>query len=58
MKIHRTKHNEPDGRERRRWRRIGTRRKRAQEPDLEPAHDQPWVPTSGLTDRIRRSPRE
>jgi hypothetical protein len=25
---------------------------------LEPAHDQPWVPTSGLTDRKRRSPRQ
>lgn len=24
----------------------------------EPAHDQPWVPTSGLTDRQRRSPRQ
>ncbi len=27
-------------------------------PDLEPQHDQPWIPTSGLIDRIRRSPRQ
>lgn len=26
--------------------------------DLEPAHDQPWVPTNQLADRVRRSPRE
>lgn len=27
-------------------------------PDLEPTHDQPWVPTNQLADRVRRSPRE
>lgn len=27
-------------------------------PDLEPAHDQPWVPTNQLADKVRRSPRE
>jgi hypothetical protein len=58
MKLHRSKKNEPDGRERRRWRRFGVRRRKVEQPDLEPAHDQPWVPTSGLTDRVRRSPRE
>ncbi len=26
--------------------------------DVEPAHDQPWVPRNGLTDRVRRSPRQ
>jgi NMD protein affecting ribosome stability and mRNA decay len=26
--------------------------------DPEPAHDQPWVPRDGLTDRVRRSPRQ
>ena len=36
------------------WR--GTRRH--DEPTTEPAHDQPWVPTSGLADRVRRSPRQ
>lgn len=58
MKFRRTKNDEPGDRERRRWRRIGARRAPTQQPDLEPAHDQPWVPTSGLTDRLRRSPRE
>jgi hypothetical protein len=59
MKFRRTKNNEPGGRERRRWRRMGARRAPpTHQPDLEPAHDQPWVPTSGLTDRLRRSPRE
>lgn len=42
-------------RRRSRWWR-GSRGK--DQPDLEPSHDQPWVPTSGLTDRIRRSPRQ
>ena len=27
------------------------------QPDLEPAHDQPWVPKNSLTDRLRRNPR-
>ena len=57
MKFRRPKHNEPDRNERRRWRRLG-RRAPARQPDLEPAHDQPWVPTDGLTDRVRRSPRQ
>jgi len=26
--------------------------------DLEPQHDQPWIPTNQLADRVRRSPRE
>ena len=26
--------------------------------DLEPAHDQPWVPRSAFADRVRRSPRQ
>lgn len=26
--------------------------------DVEPAHDQPWVPRDGLADRVRRSPRQ
>ena len=58
MKFRRKKNNEPDRAERRRWRRFGTRRTPPRPPDLEPEHDQPWVPTSGLTDRLRRSPRE
>ena len=31
---------------------------REQAPDVEPAHDQPWVPTNQLADKVRRSPRE
>ena len=27
-------------------------------PDLEPQHDQPWIPTNQLDDRVRRSPRQ
>ena len=27
-------------------------------PDPKAPHDQPWVPRSGLTDRIRRNPRK
>ncbi|MEX2032908.1 MAG: phosphoribosyltransferase family protein, partial [Dehalococcoidia bacterium] len=27
-------------------------------PDLEPPHDQSWVPRDGLSDRLRRSPRQ
>ncbi len=34
--------------------RRGTRPRRL---SVEPQHDQPWVPTNQLTDRIRRSPR-
>jgi len=30
----------------------------ANQPDLEPVRDQPWVPRSALADRVRRSPRE
>lgn len=25
---------------------------------IEPAHDQPWVPRSAFTDRLRRNPRK
>ena len=56
MKFRGAKNNVPAGSERRRWRRLGARREPTHQPDLEPAHDQPWVPTSGLTDRLRRSP--
>ncbi|MGZ4753877.1 MAG: hypothetical protein ACXWA9_03170 [Acidimicrobiia bacterium] len=58
MKTHRDADGHPDEQQRRRWRGWGRRRPVVSEPDLEPTHDQPWVPTSGLTDRIRRSPRE
>jgi hypothetical protein len=27
-------------------------------PDLEPMHDEPWIPDNALADRVRRSPRE
>lgn len=27
-------------------------------PEVPPPHDQPWVPTNQLADRVRRSPRE
>lgn len=44
-----------------RWRRRRAE-SRKQDPthrsDLEPQHDQPWIPRSGLADRLRRSPRE
>jgi NMD protein affecting ribosome stability and mRNA decay len=33
-------------------------RKPPEQGDPEPAHDQPWVPRSGLADRVRRSPRQ
>ena len=58
MKFRRTRNGDPDefpSHRTSRWRR-GTRRK--DQPDLEPAHDQPWIPTSGLTDKVRRSPRQ
>jgi hypothetical protein len=43
----------------RRWWRRSTRNEApTHQPDLEPAHDQPWVPRSALTDRLRRSPRQ
>jgi hypothetical protein len=57
MKFRRTKDDEPVGGGRRRWRR-GARQTPPHQPDLEPAHDQPWIPTNGLTDRLRRSPRQ
>lgn len=46
------------GAEQRWWsfRRRG-RDQRVQELDTEPPHDQPWIPRSALTDRLRRSPR-
>jgi hypothetical protein len=30
---------------------------RRRDPDLEPAHDRPWVARSAFTGRTRRSPR-
>lgn len=33
-------------------------RRAPKQSDLEPMHDQPWVPTNGLADRVRRSPRQ
>ena len=42
--------------------RTRERDERKQDPthhaDLEPQHDQPWVPTNQLADRVRRSPRQ
>jgi hypothetical protein len=44
-----------------RWRgrwRLGLRRQDpTRQPDPEPVHDQPWIPRSAFTDRLRRSPR-
>ena len=41
------------------WRRRGRRHEDpTRQVELEPAHDQPWVPRSGLTDKTRRSPRQ
>jgi hypothetical protein len=40
-----------------RWLRRDEQEARPTEPDLEPTHDQPWVPRSAFTDRLRRSPR-
>jgi hypothetical protein len=59
MKFSRSRDEEP-GRvaRRRRWYRPARRQDPTHRPDLEPAHDQPWVPTNALTDRIRRSPRQ
>lgn len=34
-----------------------TERPRPPDPDLEPAHDRPWVARSAFTGRTRRSPR-
>lgn len=34
-----------------------TERPRRRDPDLEPAHDRPWVARSAFTGRTRRSPR-
>jgi len=56
MKFRRTK----DGNARP-WRRRGAELRKedpTKHADLEPQHDQPWVPRSGLSDRIRRSPRQ
>jgi hypothetical protein len=51
-----------DGAKDREQRRARTRDERKQDPthhaDLEPQHDQPWVPTNQLADRVRRSPRQ
>jgi hypothetical protein len=58
MKRHRTKDHEKDRNERWGWARFRARRSATAEPDLEPDHDQPWVPTNGLADRKRRSPRQ
>jgi hypothetical protein len=57
MKFKRSQHDAPDSGQRRRWRRLRIRRE-PRPPDLEPPHDQPWVPTNQLADRVRRSPRE
>ncbi len=56
MKFHR---NQDERRGRRRgWRGVARRPENpTPRPDLEPAHDQPWVPRSGLIDRLRRSAR-
>jgi hypothetical protein len=41
------------------WHRRGRRHEDPmRQQDVEPAHDQPWVPTSGLADKVRRSPRQ
>jgi hypothetical protein len=33
-------------------------RRMPKQRDVEPTHEQPWVPTDGLADRVRRSPRQ
>ena len=55
MRFGRKSSRDDVGSTRSRWWR-GTRRQ--DQPTLEPPHDMPWVPTSGLTDKVRRSPRE
>jgi hypothetical protein len=59
MKFRRRTENGPsDARWRRRRRADPRQENPTHHPDLEPAHDQPWVPRSALTDRLRRSPRQ
>ena len=59
MKRSRDEGGFPEARSRRWWNRRGRRHEDpTRQQDVEPAHDQPWVPTSGLTDKIRRSPRQ
>jgi hypothetical protein len=58
MKRHRTKNHEHGGKKPWGWMRFRSRAPKIPHPDLEPQHDQPWVPTNGLTDGVRRSPRE
>jgi hypothetical protein len=56
MKFRRTKNGAGP-----RWRRRRAERPTqdpTHRPDLEPQQDQPWIPRSGLTDRLRRSPRQ
>lgn len=57
MKLRRKK-GEADGRWRRRLRDDPRQENPTHTPDLEPVHDQPWVPRSGLIDRLRRSARQ
>jgi len=45
------------GRLRRRWRGVEASLDPTHHADIEPAHDQPWVPRSAFADRVRRSPR-
>jgi hypothetical protein len=59
MKRRRAK-QETESRGWRPWRRNRDDRRRenpTHHPDVEPPHDQPWVPRSSFTDGVRRSPR-
>jgi hypothetical protein len=56
MKLRRTK-TDARGLLRRFRRERDTRQEPTHQEDTEPAHDQPWVPRSAFTDRVRRSPR-
>ena len=56
MKLRRTR-TDSRGLLRRFRRDIDTRQEPTHQEDIEPAHDQPWVPRNALADRIRRSPR-
>jgi len=58
MKFRRQRNDDPKG-PRRGWdRRQDQRVDPTHQPDLEPAHDQPWVPRSSFTARVRRSPHQ
>ena len=59
MKFRRSKEGGSGARFRRRRHVVDPRQENpTHHPDLEPAHDQPWVPRSALTDRLRRSARQ